>query len=130
MTEPERKIRHMDLQEIHTSESSKTTGSSDRTPLLAWMKLINARSVDEVNAVAEEYPQMKKAADKLLELNQDENARMLYEARLKEERDNRARENAAKEQGLNLGISQGISIGIERVAQNMLKHNWPVEDIM
>jgi len=79
-----------------------------------------------VNAVAEKNPQLKRAAAKLLDLNHDERARMLYEARLKEERNNRARENAAKEQGVN----QGISLGIERVAQNMLENNWPIEDIM
>jgi hypothetical protein len=44
-------------------------------------------------------PQMKAPIEKLMELNQDPTARMLFEAREKERRDNMARERGARQEG-------------------------------
>jgi len=46
--------------------------------------------------LAQKSPAMKRATLRLLELSADEKARQLYEARLKEQRDNYAREKGAE----------------------------------
>ena len=63
--------------------------------------------------LAEKSPTMKKATLRLLELSADEKARQLYEARLKEQRDNYAREKGA----------------VMTVAENLLGMDLSVEKI-
>ena len=67
--------------------------------------------------VAEKSPIMKKATSRLLTISQDEQARELYEARLKEQRDIISREYAARQEGIWL------------VAKNLLKLNMPTNEI-
>ena len=59
--------------------------------------------------LAQKSPVMKKATMRLLELSADEKARQLYEARLKEQRDNATREHGAilniAKNFLNMGMS-------------------------
>jgi predicted transposase/invertase (TIGR01784 family) len=103
--------------EIHTLELSKL-GEADGTELWDWLKFIDAETEEELAVVAERSPQMKKAVARLMELSDSERARMLYEAREKEQRDNRARERGARQD--------------ERIfiAKNALKKKMPVEDII
>ena len=68
--------------------------------------------------LAQKSPVMKKATMRLLELSADEKARQLYEARLKEQRDNYARERGAHKEGLLL------------VAKNLLRRNRPMDEII
>jgi len=106
-----------DVIEIHTLELSKLPKKSDGTALYDWLEFINADSEEELNMLAQKSPQMKAPVRKLLDLNQDENARALYEAREKQRRDNMARENQAKKEG------------ISEVARNLLEMNMSVSDI-
>ena len=64
--------------------------------------------------LAERSPVMKKATLRLLELSADEKARQLYEARLKEQRDNWAREKGA----------------VLTMAKNLLSLDVPIEKII
>jgi len=48
--------------------------------------------LDELNMLVQENPAMKKATLRFKELSGDEKASQIYEARLKEQRDNYARE--------------------------------------
>ena len=68
--------------------------------------------------VAQASPKLEKVVGKLLELSEDESARMLYEAEVKQERDNRARMRAALEK--------------ERmeIARRLLKRNMPINAIV
>ena len=84
--------------EIHTLEVPKTRKLNECTKkadLLNWMKFFDAKTEDELKMLAEKSPVMKKASLRLIELSADEKARQLYEARLKEQRDNYAREKGA-----------------------------------
>jgi predicted transposase/invertase (TIGR01784 family) len=72
---------------------------------------------------AQSSPVIKKAVGKLLELSQDERARMLFEAREKERRDNAARERGAYEKGTEAGIAEGKIEGKIEVARKLLKQN-------
>jgi predicted transposase/invertase (TIGR01784 family) len=103
--------------EIHTLELSKL-GEADGTELWDWLKFIDAETEEEWTMVAERSPQMKKAVARLMELSANERNRLLYEAREKEQRDNRARERGARQD--------------ERVAiaKNALQMKMSVEDII
>ncbi|MCL1967419.1 MAG: Rpn family recombination-promoting nuclease/putative transposase [Fibromonadales bacterium] len=62
------------------------------------MKFINSESKEEFMEFAEKSPVFEKAVDVLAMVSADEYNRMLYEARLKEWRDNQSRlEGAIKE---------------------------------
>jgi len=68
--------------------------------------------------LAQKSPAMEKATLRLLELSADEKARQLYEARLREQRDNYAREQGAIKQSM------------LTVAKNAIQMNMPLEDIV
>lgn len=114
--DPENNVTFTDILEIHTLEIPKI-GESDDTRLWNWMKFLDVKTEEELNVLAEKSPIMKKAAVRLMELSADEKARMLYEAREKERRDNYARERGAVK-------SREIEI-----AQNAIRKNMSVEDI-
>jgi predicted transposase/invertase (TIGR01784 family) len=81
------------------------------------LKFIDAETEEELTVVAERSPQMKKAVARLMELSANERNRLLYEAREKEQRDNRARERGARQD--------------ERIviAKNALKKKMSLDDI-
>ena len=64
---------------------------------------------------------MKTPAEKLLEINQDPTARMLYEAHEKQRRDVMSMKRQAGQ--------EGEQKGIKKVAKNLLEMNMPIEDI-
>ena len=96
----ENKVSLTDILEIHTLEIPKARKLFDDTEtpnpkLIDWMKFLDAKTEEELNVLAQKSPVMKKATMRLLELSADEKARQAYEARLKEQRDNYAREQGA-----------------------------------
>ena len=94
----ESKVLLTDALEIHTLEVPKAgnAGEDDeKTDLLDWMKFFSVKTEEELHMLAQKSPAMKRATLRLLELSADEKARQLYEARLKEQRDNYAREQGA-----------------------------------
>ena len=108
-----------DALEIHTLEvpkARKINEDSERADLLDWMKFFDVKTEEELYMLAQKSPAMKRATLRLLELSADEKARQLYEARLKEQRDNYAREkgiilNVAKNL-LNAGDSVDKIVGV------------------
>lgn len=114
MYDPENEVAFSDIWEIHTLELPKLPKKTDGSELWNWLKFIDAETEDELTMVAEKSPQVKKAVGRLMELSADERARMLYEAREKEQRDNRAREKGA----------------VKVVAKNMLEDKEPIEKII
>jgi len=97
----ERGVALTDALEIHTLEVPKIrtlSGDVENSQLLNWMKFFDAKTEEELNVLAEKNPVMKKATIRLMELSADEKARQLYEARLKERRDNDTREHWAVNQ--------------------------------
>jgi len=115
----ESKVLLTDILEIHTLEVPKARKIFDdadieNTHLLYWMKFLDAKTEEELNMLAEKSPVMEKATIRLLELSADEKTRQLYDARLKEQRDNYARERGAvKQNSLDIAknaLSKGMSI--------------------
>ena len=61
--------------------------------------------------VAQASPELKKTVVKLLELSEDEETRMIYEAEVKALRDDRARMRGAFEKGVFQGRALGLAEG-------------------
>jgi predicted transposase/invertase (TIGR01784 family) len=70
---------------------------------------------------------------KLLELSEDEENRMIYEAEVKQQRDDRARMRGALEQGIAQGRAEGRTEGrIEgkiETAKKLLKRKLSIDEI-
>jgi len=108
-----------DALEIHTLEVPKTRPLSEdvgNSHLLTWMKFFDAKTEEELKMLAEKSPVMQKATLRLMELSADEKARQLYEAQLKERRDNYAREQGAVQQNS------------YKIATNALRKGMSIED--
>jgi len=120
------KTEFTDIVEFHTLELPKLPKVSDGTDLCDWLEFINAESEEELTMLAKRSPQMKKPVDKLLELNQDAEARALFEGREKQRRDNAAFQRRARMEGREEGRQEGIF----GVAKKMLEMNMSVEDII
>ena len=89
-----------DILEIHTLEIPKARKHFDgaiaeKEQLLNWMKFLDAKTEEDLEMLAQKSNIMKNATMRLLELSTDDKARQIYEARLKEQRDNYAREKEA-----------------------------------
>ena len=116
----ESKILLTDALEIHTLEvpkARKALECTENAHLFNWMKFFDAKTEEELDMLAQKSPAMKKATVRLLELSADEQARELYEARLKEQRDIYAREHGA-------AMQKALEI-----AKNALRNNLSVEMI-
>ena len=106
-----------DIIEIHTLELSKLPKESDGTDLWDWLEFINADSEEALNVLAQKSPRMKTPVKKLLKLNQDSNARALYEAHEKQRRDILdGKEQVRKEERTEM-------------AMRLLEKNMPIQDI-
>jgi hypothetical protein len=62
-----------------------------------WLRFLRAESKEDLDMVAQASPNLEKVVVKLLELSEDEEARMIYEAEAKYQRDERARMRGALE---------------------------------
>jgi predicted transposase/invertase (TIGR01784 family) len=71
--------------------------------------------------VAQASPNLEKVVVKLLELSEDEESRMIYEAEVKAQRDDRARMRGAYDQGKNEKALE--------IASNLIDLGMPVEKI-
>ena len=113
-----------DALEIHTLEMPKARKefeNANSTSLLNWMKFFDAKTEEELTVLAEKSPVMKKATMRLLELSADEKTRLLYEARLKEKRDNMAREQGA--------VTTALKTREVEMAKSLLALNLPIDNI-
>jgi predicted transposase/invertase (TIGR01784 family) len=102
----------------------------DRTcifsPKLAdWLRFIKAEGEEELKMAAEKNPIIKEAYCKLQEMSEDQEARMLYEARLKAQRDEYSRIQGA----LKKGREEGSKERAIRIALNLKKVGIPIEQI-
>ncbi|MCL2088079.1 MAG: hypothetical protein FWH14_01215 [Oscillospiraceae bacterium] len=77
--------------------------------------------------------QVSNAVIRLKELSADERTRMLYESRIKMERDiysiTKGKEETARNEGLQQGIQQGMRRGMFDVAKKLLQFNRPINEI-
>ena len=114
------------LLEVNTLELPKLPQEGDGTLLWDWLKFVGARKKEELEMLAEKNPQVGKAIGKLVELNEDERARMLADSREKLRRDIVSIKRLAEREGRATGREE------ERlaIARNAIQQNLPVDVIM
>jgi predicted transposase/invertase (TIGR01784 family) len=123
--DPESANEFTDLIEIHTLELPKLPETADNY-LWHWLRFLRAQSKEDLDMVAQASPKLQKTVVKLLELSEDEEARMIYEAEVKVQRDERARMRGAWEKG----IAEGRIESRQEMVQKLLKKKMPIEDIL
>jgi hypothetical protein len=99
MLEKDEHFPFSDLEEIHILNLKKLSELKEDN-LLEWLKFISSKSKEDFMQLASSSPVLKKAVDVLSVVSADESNRMLYEARLKEWRDNKSRIDGAKKEGM------------------------------
>jgi predicted transposase/invertase (TIGR01784 family) len=118
--DPASAIEFTDLIEINTLELPKLPKIADNY-LWHWLRFLRAESKEDLDMVAQASPKLEKVVGKLLELSEDESARMIYEAEVKQERDNRARMRGA--------LEKGITEERMEIARKLLNMELPLENI-
>jgi predicted transposase/invertase (TIGR01784 family) len=111
-----------DLLEVDVLELPKLPQEGDGTQLWDWLKFVSARRMEVLEMLAEKNPQVGKAVAKLVELNADERARMIADAREKMRRDNVSREQAAREKGREEERTA--------IARKLLSKGHPVDEVI
>jgi len=118
MYDSKNEIELTDIVEVHTLELCKVPAEPEDNHLYNWLRFIKAEEAEELEAVAQRDPIIKKAVLKLMELSEDERTRMLLEKREKERMDNSVREKWAIKQN-----------SIE-IAKKLLKRKRPIKEII
>ncbi|MDR3214132.1 MAG: Rpn family recombination-promoting nuclease/putative transposase [Azoarcus sp.] len=109
------------LLEVHTLELPKLPKAGDGTSLGDWLGFLKADREDEMDVLAEKNPDVKKAVARLKEISADEQARMMYEARLKVARDRHAE--------LRYATEKGREDALRAVARNALERDLSIGDV-
>jgi predicted transposase/invertase (TIGR01784 family) len=89
--------------------------------LLDWLRFLKAETEEEFKMIAEKNPVIKEAYCKLQAMSNDEANRMIYEARLKAQRDEYSRMQGA--------IQEGRKERTNEVARTLKSLGIPVETI-
>jgi predicted transposase/invertase (TIGR01784 family) len=102
MLEREEHIPFNDLQEIHILDLSRISRETNE-PLSDWLKFINSEDEEDFMKVARKNKVIKAAYDDLKVISADKQQRIIYEARLKQQMDNRSAINGAMREGVQRG---------------------------
>ncbi|ATY84004.1 hypothetical protein CVV65_02730 [Kyrpidia spormannii] len=128
-------ILFSDLAEIHFVELRKLKEQSVglERRLVRWMLFFMAKSREQLEALAEMDPAIKKAKTTLEFLSQDEEARRLYEQRLKWKMTYEAEIHGAKAEGREEGRKEGREEGErqakQEVATRLLRMGLTVDQV-
>jgi predicted transposase/invertase (TIGR01784 family) len=110
MLEKDEKFPFNDLQEIHILDLSRIKREENER-LSNWLEFINSEKEEEFMTVSQKDEKIKLAYGELKVLSADKKRRMAYEARLREQRDVWAFEDAARLEGIREGRQEGIREG-------------------
>jgi predicted transposase/invertase (TIGR01784 family) len=100
------------LVEVHTLELGKVPVVDDRSPLWEWSRFLKIDSREELEMVIETASApVRQVAARLKELSRSEANRMVFEARLRQERDQESRERFARMEGRAEGRAEGHAEG-------------------
>jgi predicted transposase/invertase (TIGR01784 family) len=116
MLETEEHFPFNGLMEIHALNLERLPAEGEGG-LLNWLRFLKAETEEEFKMLAAKNPVIQEAYCKLQAMSEDEANRMLYEARLKAQRDEYFRIEGARREGL------------EKVARNLKALGDPVEKI-
>ena len=103
-----------DLEEIHVLSLKKLPELKEGN-LLNWLKFISSEKKEDFMRLAKSSPVLERAVEVLEHVSSDESNRMLYEARLKEWRDNKSRIDGAWADGIAVGRAEGRAEGEARM---------------
>ena len=111
ITEDEVGLRLTDILEVHFMELPKLfddeTEKDENDPIVQWMEFIDGKSKGVMEMLANKNDSIKKAYNVLQIISKDEKARMVYEAREAELRDQLTRIKSAEEKGKMEGKIEG-----------------------
>jgi predicted transposase/invertase (TIGR01784 family) len=124
MIEKDDHFQFNDLMEIHVLNLAKLPKIEDGK-LADWLKFLKAEGEEEFKMLAMKNPMIDEAYCKLQVMSDDEANRMLYQARLKAQRDEYARIQGARQDGLDEGEKKGKL----EVARSLKKMSLPVGQI-
>jgi predicted transposase/invertase (TIGR01784 family) len=120
MLETEEYFPFNDLLEIHALNLARLPAEGEGK-LLDWLRFLHAETEEEIRMLAEKNPMIAEAYCKLQAMSEDEANRMIYEARLKAQRDEYSRIQGA--------LKKGRMEGLEKVARTLKDLGDPVEKI-
>ena len=102
-----------DVFEVHIIELQKKLTEEDS--LKDWIQFFNATSEEELNMIKTRTkdPGVLEAIREVKVMNFGKRMRLRYEMRLKEKRDQMAREEYLHQEGLEKGLKEGIALGKE-----------------
>jgi predicted transposase/invertase (TIGR01784 family) len=106
MLEEEEHFAFNDLAEIHVLNMARL-GEGDEGKLADWLRFIGAGGEEDLKMAAGKDAVIREAYCKLQEMSEDEGRRMVYEARIKAQRDEYARIQGARERGREEGMERG-----------------------
>ncbi|MDR1411315.1 MAG: Rpn family recombination-promoting nuclease/putative transposase, partial [Spirochaetaceae bacterium] len=91
--------------------------------LADWLRFLKAEEEEEFKMLAAKNPVINEAYCKLQVMSKDEANRMIYEARLKAQRDEYSRMQGARREGREEGRTEGL----EETARNALSRGFSVD---
>ena len=97
----------------------------ENDPVVEWMEFLDAKSKGVIEMLAEKNKDIKKAYDLLQIISKDEKARMLYDAREAELRDQLTRMKTEKDKGR----AEGKVEGKAEVAKNLLDMGFEIPKV-
>jgi predicted transposase/invertase (TIGR01784 family) len=122
MLETEEHFPFNDLMEIHALNLKRLPAEGEGK-LLDWLRFLKAETEEEFKMIAEKNPMIQEAYCKLQVMSEDEANRMIYEARLKAQRDEYSRIQGARREGLEEGLEKAaralkaLGIPVEKITQ-------------
>jgi predicted transposase/invertase (TIGR01784 family) len=136
MLEREEHFPFNDLMEIHVLNLERLP-EDEEGKLADWLRFLKAETEEEFKMVAEKNPMIQEAYCKLQVMSEDEANRIIYEARLKAQRDDYSRMNGAHQKGLHEGLEKGLEKGREEgreegqkeIILRMVEHGMTNKDI-
>jgi predicted transposase/invertase (TIGR01784 family) len=129
MLETEEHFPFNDLMEIHALNLARVPVEGEGK-LLDWLRFLKAETEEEFKMLAKKNPMIREAYCKLQAMSQDEANRMIYEARLKAQRDEYSRVQGALEKGWTEGRQEGWTEGRKEVARTLKALDVPIEKII
>jgi predicted transposase/invertase (TIGR01784 family) len=105
--------------------------------LADWLRFLRAEGEEEIKMIAAKDPVIQEAYCKLQVMSEDEANRMIYEARLKAQRDEYSRISGAHQrgrqeglqEGRQEGLQEGLQEGIRKIIFRMAEHGMAGKDI-
>jgi predicted transposase/invertase (TIGR01784 family) len=128
MLEIEEHFPFNDLMEIHVLNLERLPAEVEGR-LLDWLRFLKAETEEEFKMLAEKNPVIREAYCKLQVMSEDEASRMLYEARLKAQRDEYSRVQGVRQEGWQEGRQEGESNAIKKIAVEMNKYGMDARSI-